>query len=265
MRARLAGSVGRPSSSFRSSWADEGGPRRAINHPDGLLRSEAGGVAPTTRHGTARVARRRGRSMVAVPQGAAMVRWLRRVGLASSPKALGVLAAAVLIAALVLTGRVLNDSSRSGGRPPAGSSSMLAGTANTQADFRIGGRVECPLLWPVLAMSDHTSYPDGHPTRPPPSATPVACYQTTASAANAGYAPAPLPAGRRPAWLRGPLPGAAAHRAARLAATAAVRRAGHLPARAGAAVPPGWVRGPTRLRRRSGRLRRPFDRRDADP
>ncbi len=124
-----------------------------------------------------------------------MVRWLRRVGLASSPKALGVLAAAVLIAALVLTGRVLNDSSRSGGRPPAGSSSMLAGTANTQADFRIGGRVECPLLWPVLAMSDHISYPAGHPTRPPPSATPVACYQTTAGAASDGYAPAPLPAG----------------------------------------------------------------------
>jgi hypothetical protein len=47
----------------------------------------------------------------------------------------------------------------------------------------------------VLAMSNHTSYPAGHPTRPPPGATPVACYQSTARAASAGYPPAPLPAG----------------------------------------------------------------------
>src|SRR6266511_3257374 len=191
-------------------------------------------------------------------------RW--RVGLASSPKMLGVATAAVLIIALLITGRWLNSGAGPGrSLPPAGS-----GPADSQAPYRIGGKVDCPLLWPVLAMSNHTSYPAGHPTRPPPSATPVACYQTTARAASAGYAPAPLPAGAlppgcRPAWLRGSLPGAAAHRSARFAATAAVRRAGHLPARAGAAVPPGWVRGPTRLRRRSGRLRRPFDRRDADP
>lgn len=120
-------------------------------------------------------------------------RW--RAGLASRQKALGVATAAVLIAALLLTGRVLNDSSRSGRRPTAGSSSMLAGTANAQAPYRSGGKVDCPLLWPVLAMSNHTSYPAGHPTRPPPSATPVACYQTAAQAASAGYAPAPLPAG----------------------------------------------------------------------
>src|SRR6266511_4318940 len=137
-------------------------------------------------------------------------------------------------------GRWLNSGAGPGrSLPPAGS-----GPADSQAPYRIGGKVDCPLLWPVLAMSNHTSYPAGHPTRPPPGALPPGC---------------------RPAWLRGSLPGAAAHRSARFAATAAVRRAGHLPARAGAAVPPGWVRGPTRLRRRSGRLRRPFDRRDADP
>jgi hypothetical protein len=117
------------------------------------------------------------------------------LGPASSPKALAVSAAAVLIAALVLTGHVLNDSSRSRPRPPASSSSRRTATANNQAPYRIGGKVDCPLLWPVLAMSNHISYPAGHPTRPPPSATPVACYQTTARAASAGYAPAPLPAG----------------------------------------------------------------------
>jgi hypothetical protein len=120
-------------------------------------------------------------------------RWC--VGLAGSPKALGMLAAAVLIAALVLTGHVLNDSSGSGRRPPAASSSTPIAAASIQAPSRIGSKVDCPLLWPVMAMSNHTSYPAGHPTRPPPSATPVACYQTTARAASAGYAPAPLPAG----------------------------------------------------------------------
>jgi len=116
-------------------------------------------------------------------------RW--RMGLASSPKLLGVVTAAVLIVALLITGRWMN---RGGGpgpsAPPAGS-----GPANSQAPYRIGGKVDCPLLWPVLAMSNHTSYPAGHPTRPPASATPVACYQTTARAASDGYAPAPLPAG----------------------------------------------------------------------
>jgi hypothetical protein len=61
--------------------------------------------------------------------------------------------------------------------------------------YRIGGKPACPPAWPVLAMSNHTSYPAGHPTPPPAGATPVACYQTAAKAASAGYAPAPLPAG----------------------------------------------------------------------
>jgi hypothetical protein len=50
-------------------------------------------------------------------------------------------------------------------------------------------------LWPVLAMSNHASYPAGHPARPPPGAAPTACFRTTAQAAGAGYAPAPLPDG----------------------------------------------------------------------
>lgn len=114
-----------------------------------------------------------------------------RLGPASSPKALGLVAAVVLLAALVLTGRWLEGAG--GGGPPARSARTV--TANTQAPDRIGGQVDCPPAWPVLAMSNHASYPAGHPTQPPPDATPVACYQTGAQAANAGYAPAPPPAG----------------------------------------------------------------------
>jgi hypothetical protein len=116
-----------------------------------------------------------------------------RVGPASSPKVLAVVAAAVLVTALVLTGRFLNPSS--GGRPPAAASSARSATVSSQAPYRIGGKVNCPPAWPVLAMSNHASYPAGHPARPPTSATPVACYQTTAQAAGAGYAPTPLPPG----------------------------------------------------------------------
>jgi hypothetical protein len=121
-----------------------------------------------------------------------MARPLRRWGPASSPKTLGVVAAAVLLAALVLTGRVLGDGS---GRPPASPSSARRATISSQAPYRIGGKLDCPPAWPVLATSNHASYPAGHPARPPPSATAVACYQTAAKAAGAGYAPAPLPAG----------------------------------------------------------------------
>jgi hypothetical protein len=116
-----------------------------------------------------------------------------RLGPASSPKALGVVAAAVLVVALVLTGRFLNPGS--GGRPPAGANSAQRATISSQAPHRIAGKVDCPPAWPVLAMSNHASYPAGHPARPPASATPVACYQTAAQAASAGYAPAPLPPG----------------------------------------------------------------------
>jgi hypothetical protein len=115
-----------------------------------------------------------------------------RVGPASSPKALGVVAAAVL----VVTGRALDPSS---GRSPAPSSAHSA-TVSSHAPYRIGGdhlagAVDCPSAWPVLAMSNRASYPAGHPARPPAGATAVACYQTAAQAASAGYAPARLPAG----------------------------------------------------------------------
>jgi hypothetical protein len=119
-----------------------------------------------------------------------------RLGPASSTKTLGVVAAAMLVAVLVVTGRALNPSS---GRSPAPRSARSA-TASSQAPYRIGsdrlaGAVDCPSAWPVLAMSDHASYPAGHPARPPAGATAVACYQTAAQAASAGYAPARLPAG----------------------------------------------------------------------
>jgi hypothetical protein len=120
-------------------------------------------------------------------------RW--RVGLAANPTARGVLTAAALIAALLVTGRVLNGGPGGGQRPPAGSSLAPTAVASTQAPERTGGTAACPRLWPVLAMSDHRSYPPGHPTRPPPEARPVVCYQTAAAAARGGYDPAPLPPG----------------------------------------------------------------------
>jgi hypothetical protein len=101
------------------------------------------------------------------------------------------LAAPLLVAALTLTALL---PSRSTQRHPAGSPTPTT-TISTKAPYRLGGNVECPPAWPVLAISNHTSYPAGHPATPPATATAVACYQTTAKAASAGYPPAPLPAG----------------------------------------------------------------------
>jgi hypothetical protein len=98
-----------------------------------------------------------------------------------------VLAAAVLVVALVAVGRSLD-----GGR--AGPSAQPAPTA-TATPYRIGERAVCPLARPVLATSDGRSYPHGHPARPPRDADPVACYETVAQAAAAGYPEAALPAG----------------------------------------------------------------------
>jgi hypothetical protein len=110
----------------------------------------------------------------------------------SSPRMLGGLAATILVAALVLTGLVLPGNSSDPG--PAASPTRTT-SISTQAPYRLAGKIECPPAWPVLAMSNHTSYPAGHPATPPATATAVACYQTPAKAASAGYAPAPLPAG----------------------------------------------------------------------
>jgi len=103
-------------------------------------------------------------------------------------QALGVAAAAVLVLALVVTGRSLRGD---GTRPSA----QPARPAAADAPYRIGERVTCPLAHPVLATADGRSYPPGHPARPPRDADPVACYQTAAQATAAGYAPAPPPAG----------------------------------------------------------------------
>jgi hypothetical protein len=132
--------------------------------------------------------RRSGRGMlVGASRGAGMPQGLR-LGPARGPKALGVVAAVVLVAALVVTGRWMRGVATLPSPRPAG-------TAATGAPYRIGDRVLCPLGHPVLAMADGRSYPPGYPVPPPPEVEPVACYDTAAQAAAAGYAQAPLPAG----------------------------------------------------------------------
>lgn len=111
-----------------------------------------------------------------------------RVGPASGPQVLGVLAAVVLVVVLVVTGRSLSGR---GTRP----STQPASTTAADAPYRIGGGFRCPLSRPVLAMSNGISYPPGHPARPPQQATALACYQSVEQARAAGYRPAPLPAG----------------------------------------------------------------------
>jgi hypothetical protein len=106
---------------------------------------------------------------------------------ASGPKALGLVAAAVLVVALVVTGRSLSGLWTPPSAPPAATA--------VDAPYRVGGRTFCSARRPVLATSDGRSYPPGHPARPRPDAGPVACYQTSEQATAAGYAPAPLPPG----------------------------------------------------------------------
>jgi hypothetical protein len=100
---------------------------------------------------------------------------------------LGVLAAALLITALFVTGRSQN---LAGGPPPS-----PAGPTAAQAPYRLGNEYRCPLGRPVLTMADGHSYPPGHPTKPPQDVRAIACYQTPEEAAAAGYRPAPLPTG----------------------------------------------------------------------
>jgi hypothetical protein len=104
-----------------------------------------------------------------------------RLGGASGPTTLGLVAAAVLVVALVVTGRSLSGRwTQSSAPPPA---------TVADAPLRVGERTFCPARRPVLATSDGRSYPPGHPARPRRDADPIACYRT------AGYAPAPLPPG----------------------------------------------------------------------
>lgn len=100
-------------------------------------------------------------------------------------------AAAVLVVALIVTGRLLEI----GGEDPRQPASPVQTTASFQAPERAGGTVQCPPGWPVLVASNHTSYPAGHPGRPPATASAVGCYRTVAQAAAAGYGPALLPRG----------------------------------------------------------------------
>jgi hypothetical protein len=69
---------------------------------------------------------------------------------------LGVLAVAVLVVALVVTGRSLSGrGTRPSAQPPP--------TAAADAPYRIGDRVTCPLAHPVLATADGRSYPPALP------------------------------------------------------------------------------------------------------
>ena len=110
-----------------------------------------------------------------------------RVGPERGPAVLGVLVAALLVAALV-TGR----SQDRAGQPPSPGAGT---TAALDAPYRLAGGWRCPLRLPVLAMADGRSYPSWHPTRPPAEARAIACYQTPEEAAAAGYPTAPPPAG----------------------------------------------------------------------
>ncbi len=110
------------------------------------------------------------------------------VGAARGPRLVGLIAAVLLVAALIITGRVQSGAER---RPPAPPDRAAAAAA----PYRIGSSVRCPLARPVLAMSNGNSYPPGHPAHPPQEAMAVACYQTVEQASTAGYRPAPLPAG----------------------------------------------------------------------
>jgi hypothetical protein len=110
-----------------------------------------------------------------------------RVGPPRGSTMLGVLAAALLLTALFVTGRWQN---LAGGPPPS-----PTGPTAAQAPYRLGSGYRCPLGRPVLAMADGHSYPSGHPTKPPKDVGAIACYQTPEEAAAAGYRPAPLPTG----------------------------------------------------------------------
>lgn len=109
------------------------------------------------------------------------------VGHASGPTVLGLVTAAILVVALVVTGHLVRVP---GTRRPAPPAPTIAAVP-----YRIGDRVACPLGHPVLATAAGHSYPPGHPAQPPANAHPVACYDTTEQATAAGYPPAPLPAG----------------------------------------------------------------------
>jgi hypothetical protein len=96
---------------------------------------------------------------------------------------------AVVVAAVVVA-------ARSGHRPAAQLAPPPA-TRTAEAPYQLGINIVCPLGRPVLATSNHASYPPGHPGHPPPGVHPVGCYPTVAQASAAGYPPAPLPAGAR--------------------------------------------------------------------
>jgi len=118
-----------------------------------------------------------------------MARSRLRPGPAHAPALLGMLAAGVLIAAIVITGR----SQHLAPDRPHAMPAVVPAPGTTPVS--LGPIWRCPLPAPVPAFADHHSYPPGHPAAPPSRTRPAACYPTTAQAAAAGYPPAPPPAG----------------------------------------------------------------------
>jgi hypothetical protein len=100
-----------------------------------------------------------------------------RLGRVRGPTMLGMLAAALLITALVVTGRWQDRA----GRPPSPSAGP---TAAADAPYRLDDGYGCPLGRPVLTMADGRSHPPGHPARPQ-AARAVGCYLTPEEAAAA--------------------------------------------------------------------------------
>jgi hypothetical protein len=86
-----------------------------------------------------------------------------RASPAGRSNAPAVVAVVLFVAILILTGRWL--SGEGGGRRPP-TSSARTGTASAQAPSHIGAKTQCPPRWPVLAMSDRTSYRRAIPASP---------------------------------------------------------------------------------------------------
>lgn len=146
-----------------------------------------------------------------------------RVGPVRGPTVVGVLAAGVLITALVIAGRSLN------GAPGRSAAQRPASPTAAAVPLSLGPTWTCPLAAPVPGFVDRRSYPPGAATQSPagrvlPGQRPGDRGRLSAGAPagrDAGgrrrlphphrqTAPAPLPAGCRPARFPGSLPRAAA-------------------------------------------------------
>ena len=114
--------------------------------------------------------------------------WQRlHVGPLYGSKLLGVLAAALLITALFVTGHSQKLAGVSQPSPAA--------TTADQAPYPLDGGYRCPLARPVLVWPTAAATRPGIQPSPPRAPRAIACYQSPEEAAAAGYRPAPLPPG----------------------------------------------------------------------